>query len=208
VPDQPRFFAVAHLLRPRGNKGELAAELLTDFPERLTKLKEVFLSDAKSKTEPRPITVKNCWLSQNHQGQAVFHFENINSIDDAEKLRGLDVLLPIDQRVTLPAGRYFVSDLVGCTVFELPVAPPAFSSPACSIAQVPSILGEVADVEFPGEQFSGTPLLVVELAAKPRTGDPELLIPLAEDICTRIDVSARRIEVILPEGLRELDQPD
>lgn len=208
MPDQPRFFAVAHLLRPRGNKGELAAELLTDFPERLTKLKEVFLSDAKSKTEPRPITVKNCWLSQNHQGQAVFHFENINSINDAEKLRGLDVLLPIDQRVTLPAGRYFVSDLVGCTVFELPVAPPAFSSPACSIAQVPSILGEVADVEFPGEQFSGTPLLVVELAAKPRTGDAELLIPLAEDICTRIDVSARRIEVILPEGLRELDQPD
>jgi 16S rRNA processing protein RimM len=208
VPDQPRFFAVAHLLRPRGNKGELAAELLTDFPERLTKLKEVFLSDAKSKTEPRPITVKNCWLSQNHQGQAVFHFENINSINDAEKLRGLDVLLPIDQRVTLPAGRYFVSDLVGCTVFELPLAPPAFSSPACSIAQVPSILGEVADVEFPGEQFSGTPLLVVELAAKPRTGDAELLIPLAEDICTRIDISARRIEVILPEGLRELDQRD
>ncbi len=208
MPDQPRFFAVAHLLRPRGNKGELAAELLTDFPERLTKLKEVFLSDAKSKTEPRPITVKNCWLSQNHQGQAVFHFENINSINDAEKLRGLDVLLPIDQRVTLPAGRYFVSDLVGCTVFELPLAPPAFSSPACSIAQVPSILGEVADVEFPGEQFSGTPLLVVELAAKPRTGDAELLIPLAEDICTRIDISARRIEVILPEGLRELDQRD
>ena len=208
MPDPPRFFAVAHLLRPRGNKGELAAELLTDFPERLTKLKEVFLSDAKSKSEPRAVAVKNCWLSQNHQGQAVFHFENINSINDAEKLRGLEVLLPIDQRVTLPAGRYFVSDLVGCSVFELPTAPPAFSSPACSEGQVPSILGEVTGVEFPGEQFSGTPLLVVELAARPRTGDPELLIPLAEDICTRIDVSARRIEVVLPEGLRELEQPD
>ena len=211
MPDPPRFFAVAHLLRPRGNKGELAAELLTDFPDRLTKLKEVFLSDAKSKAEPLAVAVKNCWLSQNHQGQAVFHFENINSINDAEKLRGLDVLLPIDQRVTLPAGHYFVSDLVGCSVFELPAAPPAFSSPAfsspaCSAAQVPSILGEVIDVEFPGEQFAGTPLLVVELASKPRTGDPELLIPLAEDICTRIDVSARRIEVVLPEGLRELDQ--
>ncbi len=206
MADQPRFFAVAHLLRPRGNKGELAAELLTDFPERLTKLKEVFLSDAKSKTGPRAVAVKNCWLSQNHQGQAVFHFENINSINDAEKLRGLDVLLPIDQRVSLPPGRYFVSDLVGCSVFELPAVPPAFSSPACSAAQVPSMLGEVVDVEFPGEQFSGTPLLVVELAGKSRAGDPELLIPLAEDICTRIDVSARRIEVVLPEGLRELDQ--
>ena len=125
MAENPRFFAVAHLLRPRGNKGELAAQLLTDFPERLTKLKEVFLSDAKSKAEPRQVAVKNCWLSQNHQGQAVFHFENINSINDAEKLRGLDVLLPIDHRVTLPAGHYFVADLVGCSVFELPASPPA-----------------------------------------------------------------------------------
>jgi len=33
-----------------------------------------------------------------------------------------------------------------------------------------------------------------------------LLIPLAQEICVQIDTAARRIEVILPEGLRELNQ--
>ena len=202
MAENPRFFAVAHLLRPRGNKGELAAELLTDFPDRLTKLRQVFLSDARNSAPPQPVTIKNCWLSQNHRGQVVFHFENVDSINDAEKLRGLDVLLPIEQRVTLPLGHYFVSDLVGCSVFELPPAPAALSSPACSLGAAPALLGVVAGVEFPGEDFTGTPLLAVE------TRDGELLIPLAEDICTSIDVAARRIEVVLPEGLRELDQPE
>ncbi|MGA2419610.1 MAG: ribosome maturation factor RimM [Candidatus Acidiferrum sp.] len=185
MPETPRYFAVAHLLKPRGNKGELAAEILTDFPERLTKLQQVFLAEPQKASEPRPITIKNCWLSQNHQGQAVFHFENINSINDAEKLRGLDVLLPIDQRVSLPAGRYFVADLIGCEVFEA--------------ASPQSRLGLVADVEFPGETLPGTPLLVV--SATPE----QLLIPLAQDICTTIDITARRIEVLLPEGLRDLN---
>jgi 16S rRNA processing protein RimM len=205
VPENPRFITVARLLKPRGNKGELAAQLLTDFPERLTKLKEVFLSGAKGQAEPQKVAVQNCWLSQNHKGQAVFHFENSNSINDAEKLRGQEVLLPIDQRVTLPAGQYFVSDLVGCAVFELSSVPPVFRSPACAMNEVPVLLGTVSDVEIPGENFPGTPLLVVALAAPQSSGESEMLIPLAEDICTRIDTTARRIEVALPEGLRDLN---
>ncbi len=205
MPENPRFLTIARLLKPRGNKGELAAQLLTDFPERLTKLKEVFLSDPKSKSEPRKVAVQNCWLSQNHKGQAVFHFENINSINDAEKLRSQDVLLPIEQRVTLPAGVYFVVELVGCAVFELPSAPPPLSSPACAMNEVPVFLGTVSDIEIPGENFPGTPLLVVALAATQLAGESEMLIPLAEDICTRIDTAARRIEVTLPEGLRDLN---
>jgi 16S rRNA processing protein RimM len=205
VPENPGFITVARLLKPRGNKGELAAQLLTDFPERLTKLKEVFLSDPNNKAEPRQIAVQNCWLSQNHKGQAVFHFADTNSINDAEKLRGQDVLLPIDQRVTLPAGIYFVSDLVGCSVFELPLSPSVLSSPACAISETPSLLGTVTDVEFPGEALPGTPLLVVELVAPDASGDRELLIPLAEDICRRVDTVARRIEVILPQGLLHLN---
>ncbi len=66
-----------------------------------------------------PIGVKSCWLSQNHRGQGVFHFAGVDSINDAEKYRGLDILLPFEQRVTLPAGQYFVADLVGCAVFEM-----------------------------------------------------------------------------------------
>jgi 16S rRNA processing protein RimM len=187
--DKQRWVTLARILRPRGNKGEVAAVLLTDFPERLTQLREVFLGDGKS--TPRPAAVKACWLSQNHRGQAVFHFEGSNSISDAEKFRGLEVQIPFEQRVSLPAKHYFVADLIGCSVFEHP-APYSAANP-------PVLLGTVRDVQFPGEGITGTPLLAVD------TQQGELLVPLAEDICTRIDTAARRIDVVLPEGLRDLN---
>jgi 16S rRNA processing protein RimM len=204
---------VARILRPRGNKGEVAVELLTDFPERLTKLQEVFLGRVQGESaaakfvgafgasEPTSIGVKSCWLSQNHRGQGVFHFAGVVSINDAEKFRGLDVLLPFDQRVSLPAGQYFAADLIGCAVFEVPRVGPELASSPCSMGTAPQLLGTVRDVQFPGEGESvrGTPLLEVE------TRQGELLIPLAEDICKRIDAAARRIEVMLPEGLRDLN---
>jgi 16S rRNA processing protein RimM len=198
-PQIPRWILVARILRARGNKGEVAAELLTDFPERLTQLQEVFVGHAAGQAEPRRMPLKSCWLSQNHRGQAVFHFQGVESISDAEKFRGLDVLLPFEQRVTLPAGQYFVSDLIGCSVFENSVAPSMVSSSPCSLAEAPALLGTVRDVQFPGEEFSGTPLLEIE------TSRGEILIPLALDICTKIDPAQRRIEVLLPEGLRDLN---
>jgi 16S rRNA processing protein RimM len=198
--ETPRWVLIARILRARGNKGEVAAELLTDFPERLTKLKELFVGDPGGESEPRRMALKTCWLSQNHRGQAVFHFEGANSISEAEKFRGFEVFLPFEQRVSLPAGRHFVSDLVGCSVFENPVTPPAVSSSPCSLAEAPTLLGTVSDVQFPGEGISGTPLLEVE------TSRGEVLIPLAEDICTKVDTAARRIDVVLPEGLRDLNR--
>jgi 16S rRNA processing protein RimM len=194
-----RWVAVAHILRPRGNKGEVAAELLTDFPQRLTTLREAFVGGPGGPAEPQRMQIQSCWLSQNHPGQAVFHFAGFASINDAEKLRGRDVLLPIEQRVTLPAGHYFISELIGCSVFECAGEESLVASSPCSLATAPTLLGGVSDVQFTGEGVSGTPLLVVNTRAG------ELLIPLAADICTRIDPAARRIDVLLPEGLRELN---
>jgi 16S rRNA processing protein RimM len=199
-PETPRWVILARILRARGNKGEVAAETLTDFPERLTRLREVFVGHADGKNEPRRLSLQSCWLSQNHRGQAVFHFEGVNSISEAETFRGFEVLLPFEQRVTLPAGQYFVSDLIGCSVFESPDLSPTVSSSPCSLAEAPSLLGTVRDVQFPGEEISGTPLLEVE------TSHGEVLIPLAADICSKIDPAARRIDVILPEGLRDLNR--
>jgi 16S rRNA processing protein RimM len=197
-----RWVIVARILRPRGNKGEVAAELLTDFPDRLTQLTEVFLgaSGGAAAAEPRLTALRSCWLSQNHKGQAVFHFEGCNSISAAEKFRGLDVLLPIEKRVELAAGRYFVDDLIGCLVFENFAEPPVVSSSPCSLATAPSFLGVVKDVQFTGEGVAGTPILAVDTSAG------ELLVPLAEDICSRIDIRARRIDVLLPDGLRDLNE--
>ena len=175
---------LARVLRPRGLRGEVVAEILTDYPERLPKLREAFLWDGKN--APRRVAVRSCWL---HKNQVIFHFAGVDSRNDAERLRGLEVQVPLAQRLLLPAGRYYVTDLIGCEVWEHVVSPDAAVR-----------LGVVHDVQLTGDETPGTPLLVVE------TPHGEVLIPLAEEICTRIDIAARRIEVVLPEGLRDLNR--
>jgi 16S rRNA processing protein RimM len=188
---------VARIIRPRGNKGEVLAELFTDFPARLSSRLQIFLR--QNQGGPRAIGLQNFWVDRNHPERGIFHFEGCSSIDAAEKLRGYDVLIPVADRVKLPSGKYFVSDLIGCSVFERPAAEPKLSSPACAMEEAPCLVGTVRDVFFPGEGTAGTPLLQVETAVG------ELLVPLAEDICRRIDVAARRIDVTLPEGLSDLN---
>jgi len=189
---------VARIIRPRGNKGEVLAELLTDFPARLSSRLQIFLRQAQN--EPRAIGLQNFWVDRNHPEHGIFHFDGCSSIDAAEKLRGLEVLIPYADRVKLPAGKYFVSDLIGCSVFENPVAETKLSSPPCAMENAPRVVGTVQDVFFPGEgKAAGTPLLQV------RTAAGELLVPLAEDICRSIDVAARRIDVTLPDGLSDLN---
>jgi len=194
---EQKYISVARILRARGNKGEVAADLLTDFPERLPQIKEMFLL-AESGAR-RSVELRSFWVDRNHPGKSVFHFAGIDSINEAEKLRGLQVQIPFSQRVVLPAGRFFVSDLIGCSVFEIPAAAPALASSPCALPEAPAMLGKVGDVYFPGEGQPGTPLLALD------TAKGELLVPLAEDICKRIDIAARRIEVQLPDGLRDLD---
>ena len=188
---------VARIVRPRGNKGEVLAELFTDFSARFRSLRRMYLRSGPG--EPHPMTLENYWVDRKHPEHGIFHFEGCASIDDAEKLRGRDVVIPFVDRVTLPDGNYFVTDLIGCTVFETPPDQAKLASSACSMEEAPRVLGTVRDVFFPGEGVAGTPLLQLETPAG------ELLLPLAVDICRSINVAARRIDVTLPEGLRDLN---
>jgi 16S rRNA processing protein RimM len=197
VSPEQRFVTVARILRARGNKGEVAAELLSDFPGRIPEIKEMFLR-AESGAR-RGVALREFWVERNHPGKAVFHFEGIDSINDAERLRGLEVQISLEQRAEVPSGSFFVTDLIGCSVFEIAATASPMSSSPCSLADAPVLLGKVRDVYFPGEGQPGTPLLAVD------TSRGEVLVPLAEDICTMIEIAARRIEVKLPEGLRDLN---
>ena len=137
------YVTVARIVRPHGRRGEVAAEILTDFPQRLKNLPSAALWDGRS--EPRETAVRSCWLSQSRGGQAIFHFEGSDSIDDAKKLVGLEVQIPLSDRMRLRPGNYYVSELIGCEVFEKDAA---------------SAIGRVTDVQFTGEQISGTLILV------------------------------------------------
>lgn len=169
----PARITLARIVRVRGLRGEVAADILTDFPERLTRLTSAYLWNGRG--EPRRCTIRSCWL-QNRQ--AIFHFEGSNSVNDAKGFVGLEVQLPFEERMPLAAGQYYIDELVGCEVWE-----------------GRELLGRVRNVQLTG----GTPVISVEAAGS------ELLIPLAEEICVRIDTAGRRIEVRLPEGLRELN---
>ena len=195
-----RWVAIARVLGARGNKGEVAVELLTDFPERLSRVVRMYLGDDRG--EPRVGRVSSFWIDQNHKGQAVFHFAGVDSISSAEALRGQLVLLPITERVTLPCGMYFLSDLIGCAVFEHSEAATSVAFSPCSLRTAPAVIGKVTEVELTGLDGQGTPLLHVD------TPGGEVLIPLAQEICFEIDTAARRIDVRLPEGLRDLNAPD
>lgn len=179
---EPSRVTVARVLRPHGRRGEVACEILTDFPDRLTRMASVELWNGK--TEPRTVRVRSCWLSRSHGGQAVFHFEGSDSISEAEGLVDLEVQIPLSDRIALPRGHYYVSDLVGCEVS----------------AAKGGVLGVVRDVQFPGEEVAGTPILVLD---SPRG---EILVPLAVEICIAIDVNSKRIRVAPPEGLVDLNR--
>ena len=168
---------VARVVRPHGRRGEVAAEILTDFPQRLTRMKTALLWDGVAPA--RTVQVLSCRISPSRGVQAIFHFAGSDSISAAEKLVGLEVQIPASERMALPSGSHYVSDLVGCEVRERG-----------------TVIGRVREVQFTG----GTPLLVVDSTRG------EVLIPLAEEICVRIDTQARTIEAILPEGLRDLNQ--
>lgn len=105
--------------------------------------------------------------------------QGIDAVTDASALAGLELRIPIEQLVALPSGTFYHHDLVGCRV------------EAADGRQI----GVVKDVDG----AAGGSRLVLE----GRRG--EILIPLAAEICTTVDIGARRIVVRAPEGLLDLN---
>jgi len=117
-----------------------------------------------------------------HKNYLVFHLHGCDSRTAAEKLVGREIQIPRSEAAPLGPGTFFLDELVGCRVVE-----------QASGAE----LGRVRTVEPTG----GAPLLAVEVAS-----GKELLIPFAEEICRRIAPAEGVIEVVLPEGLRDLNE--
>ena len=125
------------------------------------------------------MTLERHWQ---HKGRVVLKFGGVDSINDAEALRGLLVAIPASERAPLADDSVYVSDLIGSEVVDLTAAP------------VP--VGKVTDVD----REAG--LLVVQ----PPRGQ-EILIPFAKAYLVKIDTAAKRIEMRLPAGLLEINAP-
>ena len=166
------WVAVGRLIRARGLRGELIAEIYSSQPGRAEKLKEVILDRDGRR---RAVAVESVWY---HEARPVFKFAGIDSIDQAGEWAGADLLVPEDERAHPAEGEYSHAELIGCAVLS--------GNPG----ERP--LGTVAGIE----DFGGPPLLRV---ATPE--GREVLIPFARSICREIDVAARKIRVELPDGL-------
>jgi 16S rRNA processing protein RimM len=173
---------LAHLLRPQGRKGELLAELLTDFPERFTD-RVVHVGPEGKSVE---YTIESYFLpTGRNAGRVVLKFANVDSINDAEKLNGLDVTVPQEERAQLEEDAAYISDLVGCAVFD-----------------GEREVGTVEDVEAPSgsESLDLASILVVTSAE-----GEEHLIPFVKAYIVSIDTNAKRIVMSLPDGLLEIN---
>jgi 16S rRNA processing protein RimM len=176
--------AVALIRRPQGRRGEVFAELLTDFPEKFSERKQLWLiADAGTsvKAQPRAASLSGHWL---HKGGVVLHFLGVDSITKAEELKGLIVAIPRAERAPLNDGEAYIADLVGCSLID--VAGPE-----------PAPIGIIEDVD----RSSGSAALLII-----RHGEKEILIPFAKAYLRNIDLKAKRIEMALPEGLANLNE--
>lgn len=166
--------AVARAVKTRGLRGEVVAELLTDFPERFEGLDNLIAvaPDGSRAT----LALEEHWF---HGARIVLKFAGYDSIEAASQLVGREFAVPEAERVELEEDEFYEWELAGCRVETVGG----------------ERLGTVREVMRTG----GVEMLVVESSG----GEGEYLIPMAEDICVEIDVEKKVVRVDPPEGLLE-----
>ena len=151
-------------------------ELHTDVADRFQPAMK--LSALAQDGSRRELQIEELWL---HKGHLVLKFAGIDSISDSETLLRCELQVPGEQRAQLDPGWTYISDLIGCTVFD-----------------GERELGIVQDVQFGAGE---APQLVVQAGAK------QFEIPYAEAFLKSVDIGQKQIHMSLPEGLLEVNAP-
>jgi len=105
------FVTIARIVKPQGRRGEVLAELTTDFPERFAQRRRLQAQSPEGRR--RPLELQDFWP---HKGRMVLKFAGVDSISAAGELAGWEVTIPRAERAPLEPGWAYVSDLRGCLV--------------------------------------------------------------------------------------------
>lgn len=170
------FITLARVLKTQGRHGEVAVETYSNVPDRFAPGMRLLVSEASGPR--RELLLDEAWP---HKGQLVLKFAGIDSISDAEKLIGCELQVPRSERAQLEPGWTYVSDLIGCGVFD-----------------GNREIGIVEDVQSGAGEAS---LLIV------RAGNREIELPFADAYIQEVDLRRKKITMALPEGMLELDSP-
>lgn len=165
---------VARVVKVRGVRGEVAADLLTDFPDRFEGLAELIAVAPGGGREA--LALEGSWV---HGDRIVLKFRGYDTPEQSAALVGRDLCVPESEAVELEEGEYFDFQLEGCRAETVEGR----------------ALGTVREVLHTGGE---APVLVIR-----GEGGGEHLIPLAESICVEVDVERKLIRVDAPEGLLE-----
>lgn len=171
--DQP-LIVIAHAVRTRGLKGEIVADLLTDFPDRFEKVDRLFAVSPRG--ERKQVTLESYWFQKN---RVVLKLSGYDSVEAAKELVDYEFGVPETERVSLPESHYYDWELETCVVKTVG----------------DDTLGHVTRVMRTG----GVELLVVE-----DEQGRDYLLPMAESIIVKIDPLSKTIIVDPPEGLLDL----
>jgi 16S rRNA processing protein RimM len=185
MTEEAEFVTIARVAKTQGRHGEVAATLLTDFPELFETRRKLFALGDSGRAgqgdavdpDRRKLELEEHWF---HKGMVVLKFAGVDSISDAETLVGSEIQIPRSERAALGGDEFYVSDLVGCTVSD-------------SGREI----GRIKDVQFGSGE---APLLVIQ-------GEKEYLVPFAAAYIEKIALEQKRLEMKCPEGLLELDAP-
>ena len=173
------FITLACVVKTQGRRGEVAAEIYSDIPERFTVGMKLQALPRDLDGSRRELEVEELWP---HRGLLVLKFAGVGSISDAETLIGCELQVPKCQRSELQPGWNYVSDMIGCAVLD-----------------DGREIGRVEDVQFGAGE---APLLIV------RDATAKLIeIPLAEAYLETIDVVRKQVRMKLPDGLLEVNAP-
>jgi 16S rRNA processing protein RimM len=166
--------ALGIIRKAHGVRGEASVEAWSDSPERFTDLRAVTLV-SPDEEQTREAIIESVRI---HAGRALIKFSGIESPEDVQKLQNWTIEIPEADARKLDPDEYFLHDLVGLTLIDAEGRD----------------RGKVVDVEESGAGL----LLVVE--GPERRFD----VPFAAEICTKVDLDAKTIDVLLPVGIEDL----
>lgn len=169
MPAFHELVLVGRVVKPQGRRGELAVECLSDRPDRFPTLRRAFVPGEGGR--PRELRVERAWP---HKGRYVLKLEGVDSIDAAERLRGLELRIPEQEIPSLPEGSYYHHQLAGLRVVD----------------QSGASLGSVAEVVETGAEAR---VLVV------RGELGETLLPFAAGTVKSVDLARGLLVVERPE---------
>lgn len=160
MDSRAQYLRVGVVVRAHGIRGAVKLEPLTGDLARFHALKEAFL---ERKGEYVPVRVSDVGV---REGSVYATLSCAGTREEAEALRGAYLCVDRAHAVQLPEGTYFVSDLIGCKVFD----------------DLDNALGTLTDVLETG----ANDVYVIE-------GEKKLLVPALKKVVREVDVANKRV---------------